>query len=134
MMLIMAAIHAVLMMGTLAVTYEYYGKLGMELPDVVTAVVYIGVVGVSVVWAFAHALGGAIMGATAGGVWNGIRLGLSLGLAMGVGRLWPYVFTFSVGAYLCGAASWEIVGSIMAGIVCLAIHGATKFIWNSGAI
>lgn len=133
--LIMAAIHGILMMGVLALTYEYYGKLeDIVLPEIIHLIVYVGVLGVSVVWALIHALGGAIMGATAGGVWSGIRLGLSLGLLMSVGRLWPYIFTFALGAYLCSAAIWEIVGSLMLGIICAGIHFSTKFIWNTNSI
>ena len=134
--LIMAGIHGVLMMGVVALTYEYYGNLseGVEIPEIVHLIVYGGVVGVSVVWALIHALGGAVMGATSGGIWDGIRLGVSLGALMSVGRLWPYVFSFSLGAYLCHAAVWEIVGSLMLGIICLGIHLGTKFIWGSGSV
>lgn len=133
--LVMAAVHGILMMGVLALTYEYYGKVEPDvIPELVHLIVYIGVVGVSVIWALVHALGGAIMGATAGGVWSGIRLGLSLGLLMSVGRLWPYVFTFAFGAYFCGAEIWQIVGSVMLGIICAGVNFATKFIWNTNSI
>lgn len=132
--LFMAAVHSILAMGVMALTFDYYGSLDFELPQAIHLIVYVGVLGVSVVWALVHALGGAIMGATAGGILDGVRLGLSLGVMMSVGRLWPYVFTFSVGAYLCHAPVWQIVGTLLLGIICFGIDMATKFIWNSGSI
>lgn len=127
----MGIVHFILMMGTLALTYEYYDNLEYNIPKVVHTIVYAGVLGVSVVWAIGHALFGAAMGIAAGGVMDGIRMGLILGFGMSVGRLWPYVLTFAVGAFLCQAQTWVIVASALAGFVCLGINTMVKFFWGS---
>jgi hypothetical protein len=106
----MGIIHFILMMGTLALTYEYYDNLAYEIPKIVHTIVYVGVIGVSVVWALAHALFGA---------------------AMSIGRLWVYVLTFSAGAFLCHAETWVIVASALVGFICLAINNLVKFFWGN---
>jgi hypothetical protein len=127
----MGIIHFILMMGTLALTYEYYDNLAYEIPKIVHTIVYVGVIGVSVVWALAHALFGAAMGIAAGGVMDGIRMGLMLGVGMSIGRLWVYVLTFSAGAFLCHAETWVIVASALVGFICLAINNLVKFFWGN---
>lgn len=131
MRVIMGIIHFILMMGTLALTYEYYDNLAYEIPEIVHTIVYIGVIGVSVVWAVGHALFGAAMGIAAGGIMDGIRMGLILGIGMSLGRLWLYILTFSVGAFLCQADTWVIVASALGGLICLAVNNLVKFFWGS---
>ncbi|MEC8467369.1 MAG: hypothetical protein VXY83_03335 [Pseudomonadota bacterium] len=133
MQLFMGLVHAVLMMGTLALTYEYYDNLaeGYQLPEIIHTIVYAGVIGVSVVWAIGHALFGAAMGIAAGGVMDGIRMGLILGVGMSIGRLWPYILTFSTGAFFCHAETWVVVASALLGFVCLGINTMVKFFWGN---
>lgn len=130
MRLFMGIIHTILMMGTLALTYEYYDNLAYEIPSWVRTFVYFGVVGVSVVWALGHALFGAAMGIAAGGVMDGIRMGLILGVGMSIGRVWPYILTFSVGAFACHAPTWVVVASALAGFICLGVNTMVKFFWS----
>jgi len=127
---IMFIIHTVLMMGTLALTYEYYGQLHHDIPEMLRYFIYAGVAGVSIVWAVGHALGGSILGMAAGGVWDGVKLGSMLGLAMSFSRLWPYFLAFSVGAFLCEAPNWHTIGAILLTIIAFGLNLAVKYIWS----
>lgn len=129
----MGLVHTILIMGTLALTYEYYGNLkeGMDIPAIVHKLVYFGVLGVSVIWALGNALFGAAMGMAAGGIAEGIKMGLMIGVGLSIGRLWPYVVTFSVGAFLNHAEIWVIVCSALLGIACFAVNSTMSYIWGN---
>ncbi|MFT7144520.1 MAG: hypothetical protein ACI9TY_001675 [Alphaproteobacteria bacterium] len=131
--LFMGLVHTILLMGTLALTYEYYGNLkeGIVIPPIVHTIVYFGVLGVSVIWALAHAMFGAAMGVAAGGIVEGIKMGLTIGVGMSIGRLWPYILAFSVGAFLNHAVIWVVVGSALLGLVCLGVNSMMKYIWGN---
>lgn len=130
------AVHGVLMMFTFAVSYAYFaGEVGRELPFAIPEIFYpivmIGVVGVSVVTALFHIVGGGIMGATAGGVLMGMKMGLFLGLAYGIGRLWLYAGSaFVAGCFYWPTLKWSIIGLGLATVTCLVIQKVTTFIWS----
>ena len=131
--MIMVPIHALLMAGVMALTYEYYDNLkGFDIPDALRIVVYVGVLGVSILWALGHALVGMVMGVAAGGVLEGLSMGLKLGIGLSVGRLWPYVGTFAVGAFLCGQDLLTVIGAALVALVCFAIDFSMRYIWSTG--
>lgn len=127
---IFVPLHGILMLGTLALTYDFYGQLDAPLPEVITWVVYLGVFGISVGWALVHALLGCLMGMAAGGIWDGLKLGVILGGLLSIGRLWPYLITFSIGSFLCQSPLWLIIVPFLLGLACLGIYTFTKFMWG----
>tara|TARA_R110000868_G_scaffold262401_2_gene521141 strand:- start:121974 stop:122387 length:414 start_codon:yes stop_codon:yes gene_type:complete len=131
--IIMGIIHTVLLFGTLALTYEYYGnvKPQYELTEAMGHAIYFGVLGVSVLWALGNAVIGAAMGMAAGGILDGIKMGLTIGIGMSLGRLWPYVLVFALGAYLNNAEIWVIVGAILLGLVCFGINSMVMYVWGN---
>lgn len=131
----MLAVHSVLMMFTFAVTYVYFAQqagreLSFVLPEIFYPIVMVGVIGVSVVTALFHIVGGGIMGATAGGVLMGMKMGLCLGLAYALGRLWVYAgASFAAGCFYWPDFKWQIIGLGIATIICLVIQKVTDFVW-----
>lgn len=130
MALLSLVLHTILVLGVVALTYDYYGQLDYELPDIIKYVVYAGVLGISVLWALLHAFGGGLMGMAGGDILDGIKLGSILGMAMAVGRLWPFLIAFSVGSFLCQAVWWHWVTAAALGVCCLAVHLGVNFIWS----
>lgn len=134
MALILAAIHGILMVGVMALTYEYFDNLPEGYETSVEAIkipVYFGVLGISVLWAAGHAVFGGIMGMAAGSVWDGIKLALILGTANSVGRLWPYVLTFAIGAFLNHAENWVVIISFLGSLACFGVYMFINFIKNA---
>lgn len=129
--LIFVAIHGVLMLGVMTLTYDYFDNIPADYVHMVEAIkipVYFGVFGISVLWALGHALFGGIIGMTTGSVMDGVKLALILGTANSVGRLWPYIATFSVGAFLNSAPNWIVIVSFLVALICFGIYMFMSFI------
>jgi len=133
---VMIALHSVLMMLTFAVVYAYFAKesgmtLKFEIPELFYPIVGVGVIGISIVTALFHVVGGGIMGATAGGVLMGMKMGLFLGLAYALGRLWLYAgASFAASVLFWPDFKWSIIGLGMSTVICLVIQKVTLFIWG----
>lgn len=129
--LFFVAIHGILMLGVMTLTYDYFDNVPTEyehLVEVIKIPVYFGVFGISVLWAIGHALFGGIIGMTTGSVMDGVKLALILGTANSVGRLWPYVATFSLGAFLNQSQNWMVIVSFLLALVCFGIYMFMSFI------
>ena len=134
MVIIMGILHSILMMGVLALTYDYYDNIPKDyshLVDLIEIPVHFGVIGISVLWAIGHAIFGGILGMAGGSLGEGIRLALVLGTANSIGRLWPYVLTFAGGAFLNHAENWVVIVAFLAGLLCLGISLFMTFIKNA---
>lgn len=133
---ILIALHSVLMMLTFTVVFEYFSvqagrELSFDIPQLIYPIVGVGVIGISVVTALFHIVGGGIMGATAGGVLMGMKMGLFLGLAYAFGRLWIYAgAAFGASILFWPDFKWQIIGLGLTTIVCLVIQKVTVFIWS----
>lgn len=133
---IMVILHGLLMMCTFTVVYAWFAKeTGMELkfavPEILYPIVMVGVIGVSVVTALFHVVGGGIMGATAGGVLMGMKMGLFLGLAYAIGRLWLYAgASFAASCLFWPEYKWTIIGLGLLTVTCLAVQKVTLFVWT----
>lgn len=133
---LMIAVHGVLMMFTFAVVYAYFAKeagreLAFAIPEIFYPIVMVGVVGVSVVTALFHIIGGGIMGATAGGVLMGMKMGLFLGMAYALGRLWLYAgAAFTASIFFWPNQKWSIIGLGLSTVICLVIQKVTLFVWS----
>lgn len=133
---VMLIAHGVLMMATFAVCYGYFAveagrELSFTIPELLYPIVGIGVIGISVVTAIFHIIGGGIMGATAGGVLMGMKMGLFLGLAYALGRLWLYAgAAFGASVLFWPEFKWSIIGLGFATIICLVIQKVTIFVWS----
>lgn len=124
-------VHAFLYTMTLAMTYAYYANVKAEVPEWAYVFLGIAVVGVSVVIAIGHVVGGGIMGMTAGGIWDGMRLGLTVGLGVALGRLWPYAAIIAVVGFLTQAPVWHWSVALVSGIVCYGIQFFVNYVWSS---
>ena len=129
MKLILASVHAFLYMATLALSYSYYVNVGVEAPEWLYYLVFFAVIGVSVLIALGHIVGGGLMGLTGGGVWDGMRLGLTLGLGTALGRLWPYLAIITFVAFLAKGPTWHWVLAGIGAVLCLGVHYLMSFIW-----
>ena len=133
---VMIVAHSILMMATFAVSYAYFaGEVGQELsfeiPQLLYPVVGIGVIGISVITALFHVVGGGIMGATAGGVLMGMKMGFFLGLAYALGRLWLYAgAAFGASILFWPEVQWSTIGLGVSTVVCLVIQKVTTFVWS----
>lgn len=133
---VMLALHSVLMMLTFAVVFEYFSvesgrELSFDIPNIIYPIVGVGVIGISVVTALFHIVGGGIMGATAGGVLMGMKMGLFLGLAYAIGRLWLYVAAaFGASLLFWPDFKWSIICLGLGSVICLVIQKVTLFIWG----
>ncbi len=127
---LLGVVHAFLYMLTLALTYAYYVEVNVDIPDWAYLFLGIAVIGVSLVIAIGHVIGGGLMGMTAGGILNGMRLGIMLGLSVSLGRLWPYMLIISVVAFIAHAPTWHWVTSMLLGLLFLGINLVTKFLWH----
>lgn len=131
MALIMAVIHSILMMGVLALTYDYFSNVPEDYAHIIEYIrmpVYFGVVGVSILWAVGNALFGCILGVASGSVWDGIKLAVIIGSANSIGRLWPYILTFAGGAFLNHAEPWIVVITAIGGVACLGLSLFMRFV------
>lgn len=128
---IIGVIQAFLYMLTLALTYAYYAEVKVEVPDMWYTFLGIAIVGVSVLIAIGHVIGGGIMGMTAGGVWDGMRLGLTVGLGVALARLWPFAAIVAVVGFLTQAPLWHWALALFCAILFYAIKVFVDYIWAS---
>lgn len=135
---IMLFVHGVLMAGTLVIAGDYYGEFqeyaNQGWYNWFKYFVYAGVFGVSVLWAFGHAVGGCIMGMAAGGIWEGLKMGLILGGGLSIGRLWPYMLTLGVGSFLFYNNWLHTIVLVVVGVACLGVNLSIKFIWSHTSV
>ena len=126
-------VHVILYLCTLALSYNYYSGMQHQVPELMYYVVMVSVIGVSMMIALGHMVGGGLMGLTSGGIWDGMKLGIMLGLGGAVGRLWPYLFIIAGVAFICKGPLWHWLGALVAGGICFAVHYIMSFIWKKVA-
>ena len=128
---VIGVIQAFLYMMTLALTYAYYVNVRVDIPEWAYTFLGIAVVGVSVLIAMGHVVGGGIMGMTAGGIWDGMRLGLTVGLGVALARLWPFAAIVAVVGFLTQAPVWHWSLALILAIIFYAIKVFVDYIWAS---
>lgn len=130
---VLALLQGFLYLCTAAVSYAHYADLGTSVPPIIYHVLLVAIIGVSIILAVGHIIGGGLMGMTAGGVWGGMKLGFILGTGAALSRLWPYAFIIGVVAFLNRAPTWHVVVAAIFGICCLVMHLVMRFFWNAGS-
>lgn len=128
---VLGIVHAFLYMMTVALTYAYYAHVRVEIPEWAYGILGLAVIGVSVVIAVGHIVGGGIMGMTAGGIWDGMRLGLTLGLGVALGRLWPYAGIVAAVAFITKAPTWHWATALGAAVLFFGIQRFVGYVWTS---
>jgi hypothetical protein len=121
---------------TFVVGYVHYapGIMPAAAPDwlapVLVDIVLFGVVGVSVVLALGHVVGGGFFGMVGGNILDGMRLGLVLGLGMAIGRLWPYILAWGGAGYFAKAPALHWVGAVVAAVICFGLYRVLIYFWS----
>ena len=128
---VIGVVQIFLYMMTLVMTYAYYANVKVDVPEWGYSFLGVAIVGVSVVIAIGHVIGGGIMGMTAGGVLSGMRLGLTLGLCVALARLWPFAAIIGVVGFLTKAPTWHWVLAIICALVFYLIQVFVNYIWQS---
>lgn len=128
-------INTILISSVCALGAEQYvnngAGFGYVLPDYFYTFVFIGVLGVSLVWALLHILGGCLFGMAAGGFWDGVKLGVFLGVALGLSRLWPYVVAWTVGILAGNAPLMPILGYAFLALVLFGLNRVVLYFWGN---
>lgn len=129
---ILNVIHLFLIAGTFALSCDYYGEFGIDIPSWFNYFVGFGVIGISIAWTVLHVVGGSLMGLAGGTPLDGIKMGLLIGGAWSIGRLWIYAFAWGGGAFFFATESpiWHTVVPIIVGVACLIINITVKYLWN----
>ena len=135
MKLILRLIHGFLMISTIVVSMDFYNPdyLGIPIPPILHSVVLIGVPGISAIWAIGHILvAGGLFAISSGGssLWEGLMSGGIIGMGMAVGRLWPFVMCWSLGAFFAAQNMWHAPVAFVVGLLFLGIERIVKYIWN----
>jgi hypothetical protein len=130
MTMILHIVHGLLMFATFAAAADFYHDFGVSLPPEVNYILFAAIVGVSLVLALGHVVGGGLMGFTAGGVLSGMKLGLLLGSGMAVGRLWPYLGLIAAAAFVFDGPLSHVISFGVACVVCLGVNMVLKYIWS----
>lgn len=129
---VLSVVQGFLYLCTLVVAYEYYGDLGgVEVPKSIYHLLLIAILGVSVVIAIGHVIGGGLMGLTSGGVLGGMRMGFILGAGVGLSRLWPYCIIVGAVALLNQASAWHWIISFLLAVIFFALHLMVRHLWKS---
>lgn len=128
---VIGVIQAFLYMMTLALTYAYYANVRVDVPEWAYTFLGLAVIGVSILIAMGHVVGGGIMGMTAGGIWDGMRLGLTVGLGVALARLWPFAAIIAVVGFLTQAPVWHWATALVLAIIFYAIKVFVDYIWAS---
>lgn len=126
-------IEGVLWLAVFARAVKYYEPtLQEQVPLWMDMAIVVGVVGVTVLVAVGHVVGGGLMGLSAGGVLNGMKLGLLLGLSMGIGRLWPYLFAIAMASGLFNAPwyHWHTWIFLAMTVIALGLNLIVKYMWR----
>lgn len=128
---LLGIVQGFLYLCTLAVAYEYYGELNMDVPKSIHHLLLIAILGVSAIIAVGHVIGGGLMGLTSGGVLSGMRLGLILGLGVGLSRLWPYCAIIGAVALLNQAPAWHWLVAFALAAIFGILHFMMGHVWKS---
>lgn len=131
---IMAALHMVLLMCSAWLAYDYFEVSPVHsvptMPETLRYLTYVGVFGISVVWALVNIIGGGLLGVTGGSVKEGLKMGLILGVAFSLGRMWPYATTVGLVALFFAQGLIPGVTILLFAAVCLALQIITGFVWS----
>ena len=125
-------LHTLLLICSAWIALEYFAvdMTVVAVPDALRYLTYVGVVGLSVVWALVNVIGGGLFGLTGGGILEGLKMGLILGVAISLGRIWPYVLVVGLVALFFAQGLIPGVLILTFAAVCLALQIITGYIWS----
>ncbi len=128
----MAILHTVLLICSAWIAFDYFAfDIDVwPVPETLQYLTYVGVVGISVVWALVNVIGGGILGMTGGSILEGLKMGLILGCAISLGRIWPYAMTVGLVALFFAQGILPGVIILIFGAVCLALQIITGHVWS----
>lgn len=130
MKILLGFLHTLLIMGTFAVSYNYYQGFPYEIPLFFYIFLGLGVVGVSVVWVVGHIIGAGAFGLAGGDFWDGMKMGAMIGGCQALGRLWPYMLAWAFGAFFGEGPNWHTVVSFVMFMAMLAVSRLVAYIWS----
>jgi hypothetical protein len=131
--LLFGLISSIVVLGVAALSVDYYdpGMIAYKIPDIVTQLVLLAVVGVSIFWTVCHVVGGGLLGMAAGGIFDGIKMGLLLGIGLGISRLWPHTLAWATGAFVAEGPVWHIVLLVVSAVVLFGLNSTMRYFWGS---
>jgi hypothetical protein len=131
--LLLGFINSIVVLGVVALSIDYYdpSMIAYKIPDMVTQLVLLAVVGVSIFWTVCHVVGGGLLGMAAGGVFDGVKMGLLLGIGLGISRLWPHTLAWAMGAFVAQGPVWHIVLLVVAALTLFGLNSVMRYFWGS---